>query len=195
MGSIGESAPIVGQFMLPFIKEDSKNNDPWQRNYGQPPTTITSDLVPRDYPLIDARSVLGYNSTTDLLQSHGFGVVKHHSAFIDKLHSSDGELPDQAIEQMYYPEMEQLVKDTIGAKRVVIMNSSVRQGTRTPGEFKIPTGLRKIQEVMAEEGSESVNGKEEQLKPEELTKQKLSKQSKMNLAARKCSNPQRGTIR
>ena len=167
MGSIADTPAVTGQYMLPFIHEGSKNNDPWQRNYGQPPTTITSDLVPRNYPLIDARSVLGYNSTTDLLKSHGFGVVKHHSAFIDKLHSQDGELADQAIKELYYPEIEELVKDTIGAKQVVIMSAAVRQGKRAPEEFKAPTGLRGIKQVVADEDSTTSTGDQEPTKRED----------------------------
>jgi hypothetical protein len=185
MGSIGETPAVIGQYMLPFIHEDSKNNDPWQRNYGQPPTTITSDLVPRSYPLIDARSLLGYNSTTDLLKSHGFGVVKHRSALIDKLHGEDGELADHAIKELYYPEIEQLVKDTIGAKRVIVMNAAIRQGKRAPEEFKAPTGLRGIRQVMADQGSKPSTGDQEPTKREDVTKQKLSKQSNLALAARK----------
>ena len=184
MGSIGETAVVVGQYMLPFIDKDSKNNDPWERNYGQPPTTVTSDLVPRSYALIDARSLLGYNSTTELLKSHGFGVAKHHSAFIDKLHSEDGELADQAIRELYYPEIEQLVKDTIGAKCVIVMNAAVRQGKRAPEQFKFPTGLRGIKEVLADKDSNAGTGNQEQVKREEVTKQKLAKQSNLALAAR-----------
>jgi hypothetical protein len=189
MVSHGETPAVIGQYMLPFIHEDSKNNDPWQRNYGQPPTTVTSDLVARSYPLIDARSLLGYNSTTDLLRSHGFGVVKHRSAFVDKLYNDDGELADQAIKELYYPEIEQLVKDTIGAKQVIIMSAAVRQGKRAPEEFKAPTGLRGIKQVVADEESNPSTGDQEPTKREDITKQKLSKQSNLALAARKYLPP------
>ena len=82
MGSIGESAPVMGQYMHPLITEDTTNGDPWQRNYSAPPAL--KPLVPRSYPLIDIRPLLSKPeySPLNLLKSHGFGVVKHQSTFL-----------------------------------------------------------------------------------------------------------------
>ena len=120
MGSTGDTPVVVGQYMLPLIDDQTENDHPWQRNYGQPPRTLGANLVPRSYPLVDIRTLLPENSATELLKSHGFGVVKHHSPFIDQLNKVDEELAEQAIREVYHPEIERLVKDTLGAKRVVV---------------------------------------------------------------------------
>jgi hypothetical protein len=48
-------------------------------------------------------------------------VVKHHSPFIDRLNNVDDKLAEQAISEVYYPEIQQLAKDTLGARRVIIV--------------------------------------------------------------------------
>lgn len=71
MGSMLDTR-LIGQFMHPLIDVDTKNDDPWQRNYFQPPQL--KNLVPRTYPLIDIRpSVSDPNYVpAELLKSHGF---------------------------------------------------------------------------------------------------------------------------
>ena len=49
MGTMA-ATKLVGQFMHPLIQQDTENDDPWQRNYYQPPQL--KKLVPRTYPLV-----------------------------------------------------------------------------------------------------------------------------------------------
>jgi hypothetical protein len=58
MGSTGDTPGISGQYTLPFIDEHTKNDDPWQLNYGQPPKNLQEVLVTRSYPLVNIRSLL-----------------------------------------------------------------------------------------------------------------------------------------
>jgi hypothetical protein len=185
MGSTGDTPGIIGQYTLLFIDEHTKNDDPWQRNYGQPPKNLQEVLVSRSYPLVNFRSLISEKSAPDLLKSHGFGVVKHHSPFIDRLNSVDDELAEQAISQVYLPEIQQLVKDTLGARRVIIVAGSLRQGKRAPGEFKFPSGLRQVKDVVVEGNSKQRNGNQEQSNDMVSPKHKLTKQSILLLGARK----------
>ena len=184
MGSMGDVTPLVGQYMLPFITENTVNDDPWQRNYGQPPKTLQADLVPRSYPLIDIRSMLSENSAADLLKSHGFGVVNHRSPFIDQLNNADGEFAEQAIKELYHPEIEQLVKDTVGAKHVVVMGGALRQGKRAPEEFKMPSGFRSIKDAMAKDENNQSKANQQDNKAADTSKHKLAGQSNLTLGAR-----------
>lgn len=188
MGSIGDPAPVIGQYMLPFIDEHTKNDDPWQRNYGQPPKTLQANLVPRSYPLVDIRSLLPASSATDLLKSHGFGVVKHHSPFIDQVREVDSQLEEKDMTEKYYPEMEQLVKDTLGAKRVITMNAAMRQGKRAPEVFKFPVGIQQIKDAVAAEDKAQNPNNVKTSNTDEAKKAKLAKQAGLMLGARTLSN-------
>lgn len=157
---------------------------PGNEIYGQPPKTLQAQLVPRSYRLIDIRSMLPENSAADLLKCHGFGVVKHHSPFIDQLSNADGELAEQAIRELYHPEIEQLVKDTVGAKRVVVTGGALRQGERAPEEFKMPSGLRAIKDAMAKDENKQSKANQEHANAAEGSKHKLAGQSNLTLGAR-----------
>lgn len=187
MGSIGDTAGVVGQYMLPFIDERTKNDDPWQRNYGQPPKTLQEVLVSRSYPLVDIRSLLPGEPAVNLLKSHGFGVVKQHSPFIDQLNNVDGELAEQAISEVYHPEIKQLVMDTLGARNVIVLAGSLRQGRRAPEEFKFPPGLRQVKDALVKENNKQSDSNQDSTNSTEAPKHKLAKQSNLNLGARKFS--------
>jgi hypothetical protein len=90
MGSVEISKQVVGTFMLPIIDQDTKNDDPWQRNYYQPPQL--KKFAPRAFPLIDVRPSVSdpKYKPTDLLRSHGFGVVKHSSALFEAPYVQEG---------------------------------------------------------------------------------------------------------
>ncbi|KAF7188222.1 Oxidoreductase chyM [Pseudocercospora fuligena] len=165
MGSIGEEATIYGEFMHPVITAETKNNDPWQRNYNAPPPL--KPLVPRRYPLHDIRPKLASTSPEELLQSHGFGVVKHHSSFLDQLNGE--ELSSHAIAETYHPEVVDLVKKTTGCKEVFIVGSVFRQGKRAPEAYKLPTERRAISQAVDQ--------------PQSQQQHKLAGQSKLQLAA------------
>jgi len=56
------------------------------------------------------------------VDSHGFQYVKHESKekdFVD----------DEKIKAVYYPEVEQLLKDTLGASRILIFDHTIRRAT------------------------------------------------------------------
>ena len=139
MGSI-EGLQIVGQYMHPLIDQDTKNNDPWQRNYFQPPKF--EKLVPRTSPLIDVRPEVSDPEyvPADLLKSHGFGVVKHSSALLEQPYVQE-ELTEKTIAEVYHPEIRELLTKTLGVKHIFVMASIMRRGTRVPEAFKMPTGL------------------------------------------------------
>jgi hypothetical protein len=126
--------------MLPVIDQDTKNDDPWQRNYYQPPQL--KKFVPRTFPLIDVRPIVSDPEyiPADLLKSHGFGVIKHSSALFAPPYVQEGFENEQAVVEVYYPEIRDLVMKTTGAKHVFITHSIVRGG-RVSETFKLPTGL------------------------------------------------------
>jgi len=69
------------------------------------------------------------------LDSHGFQFVKHESKEKDFL-------DDEKIKAEYYPEVEQLLKDTFGASRVFIFDHTIRRATSDvrdiAGQFRGP---------------------------------------------------------
>ncbi|EME79968.1 uncharacterized protein MYCFIDRAFT_77772 [Pseudocercospora fijiensis CIRAD86] len=143
MGSTEEEATIYGEFMHPIITSETKNSDPWQRNYNAPPPL--KPLVPRTYPLHDIRPKLASTSPEQLLQSHGFGVVKHNSTFLAQLNGED--LSPSAISETYHPEILHLVKKTLGCKEVFIVGSVFRQGKRAPETYHLPTERKSISQA------------------------------------------------
>lgn len=150
MGSVGAQQPIMGEFVHPVITPETKNSDPATRNYYAPPNL--GRLVPRKYPLIDIRPLLedpDY-SPMALLQSHGFGVVKNHSAFIDKLNNED--VDQDLVADVYLPEIKDLVLKTTGAKWCFFSVSSLRQGKRAPEPFVIPDARAKLEDAKGTDG-------------------------------------------
>ncbi|KAF7193060.1 Gibberellin cluster GA4 desaturase [Pseudocercospora fuligena] len=168
MGSIEEAKPpVIGEYMLPIITPSTSNGDPWQRNYFAPPQHL--DLVKRKYPLIDLRPILSQPDYTpeSLLKSHGFGIVHHTSNFLSRLNQDSEEtIPEEALATEYYPEIEELVLQTTGAKKIFILASALRQGKSIPTEYISPTGLGKVSDATSATG-----------------KHKLSSQKKLALAA------------
>lgn len=166
MGSYGDGPPITtwGEFMHPVITAETTNGDAWQRNYNAPPPF--KPLVPRKYPLHDIRPWLAKTSPTDLLQSHGFGVVKHHSSFLDQL--AGDVLSEHAVAETYHPEIVDLVRKTTGCKDVFIIGSVFRQGKRAAEAYNLPTERRAISQAV-DKGQQSQH--------------KLAGQSKLQLAA------------
>ena len=152
---------IVGQYMHPVVHQNTKNDDPWQRNYFAPPQF--KNLVPRTYPLIDIRPSLSRPEYTpaDLLKSHGFGVVKQSSAALEQLFV-DGDVSEHALADLYHPEIRQLVMKTTGAKSVFITASVFRRGKRTPEAFKLPTGVGYMTSTAAADRSQQTEERENQ---------------------------------
>ncbi|KAH8697865.1 GA4 desaturase [Talaromyces proteolyticus] len=136
---------LLGKFTIPVIDEDAKNDNPWHRNYHQPPRF--KKLEPHSFPVLDIRPDISRPEYTPqaLLKSHGFGVVKHESSLFENTSPDfdDGEVvypSEQTIVEKYYPEMKDLIIKELGAKEIYITHSIVRGG-EVPEVYKLPTGL------------------------------------------------------
>jgi hypothetical protein len=57
------------------------------------------------------------------LDEHGFALTVHASALVDAY-------DDAAVREIYYPEMERLVRSATGAARVLVFDHNVRSGPR-----------------------------------------------------------------
>lgn len=178
MGS-GKEASVIGEFTHPIIDEKTEEYDPWQRNYFQPPPL--NRLVQRKYPLIDVRPLLANPDykPDDLLKSHGFAIVKQHSAFLDQL---NGDVADDALTRTYTPEIEKLVRETLGAKTVFVMATVLRQGKSAPEPFKFPLGIKPISQAVSNDTPKG-NGEAETKPAAEVKPHKLATQSNLALAA------------
>lgn len=130
----------VGEYMLPIINDDTPGSDPWTRNYFAPPPHV-GNLVARAYPLVDIRPQVekADYSPTKQLQTHGFGIVKHHSATLEQSGLSDQESVDR-----YCVEIQELVQTVLGVKEVIVMVAGKRVGKDKPEEFRAPTGLKGV---------------------------------------------------
>ena len=136
---------VVGQFMHPLIDPDAKKDDPWQRNYFQPPQL--KKLVPRSFSLVDIRPSIANPKydPAELLKSHGFGIFKHTSALLERPYIQEN-LSEQTVAEVYHPEIQDLVRKATGAKHVFITATVVRRGKQAPEEYKLPVALRPVAE-------------------------------------------------
>jgi hypothetical protein len=73
----------------------------------------------RDVPIEDARG----RESEFTLDRNGFALVKSPTAVADFYDADD-------IKRVYYPEVEQLLRDKVGANRVFIFDHNVRNATR-----------------------------------------------------------------
>ena len=130
MGSIGREAPVVGTFTIPIFDNVT---DPSERPYLAPPPW--SGEVKRTYPLIDFRDKVygtkhGRTASTslsaDFLTRYGFTAVKHNSTFMSSERLQADLYSPETIEKIYYPEVEQLIKDLTGCSEVFIDHSFLR---------------------------------------------------------------------
>src|SRR5215470_7303983 len=64
------------------------------------------------------------------LEEHGFVFVQHKTKVVDFFDAAQ-------LESVYYPEVEQLIKDKSGASRVVIFDHTLRSGDETEREAKL----------------------------------------------------------
>lgn len=76
---------------------------------------ISGTFVPHVVPIRDARAVAGELS----LDRQGFELTHQHSAVRDFYDREE-------VERVYYPEVEQLLKEATGAEKVVIFDHQVR---------------------------------------------------------------------
>lgn len=87
------------------------------------------ETVQLSFPLIDFRSEVlssssDYTNDSAFMSRHGFTAVKHKSAITD----CTGFQKPETLREIYYPEVEDLVKRVTGCKTVVVTNSTCRGG-------------------------------------------------------------------
>jgi len=106
------------------------------------PADPQGDPVPHTSLIRDARPLQDAGSLT--LDSNGFALVEHHTV----LTKEDFYKGRGLIESVYYQEMEQLIQQTLGADRVFVLASQVRNSNKAtelnprelnPFEEKTPT--------------------------------------------------------
>ncbi|CAK1360341.1 hypothetical protein CB0940_06402 [Cercospora beticola] len=119
---------IHGTFTVPIL-DDEIPLDPSMRPYMVPP--MPKATTPLAFPLKDFRSQVfqtlsggDYTPERAFLNTHGFTAVKHNSSFLNTGNISD----TCSVQESYYPEIASLVKDVVGCKEVIVMNSAVRSG-------------------------------------------------------------------
>jgi hypothetical protein len=95
------------------------------------------------------------------LDKHGFVITRHHTKVTD--------LGDEAeVTSVYYPEMEQLVKDVAGADRVLVFDHTIRsvplasqgrKGIREPvkrvhNDYTVKSGPQRVRDLLPDEAEE-----------------------------------------
>ena len=131
MGSAELDKKIPGTFKfavdLPLLPYD-----PWQAPYGKAPDAIAASAVERTCLLTDCRNdVLDGTPTLarskEFLRTHGFTAVKHRTALLSPPHGQPCNFENaQLVHDIYYAEVEELVKEVTGCSRVFITDSIVR---------------------------------------------------------------------
>lgn len=130
MGSIeSETVPTRCTFMVP-VYDGEPHSDPSTRAYMAPPMPTRTEHI--TFPLVDVRSQVlncesggDYSKDEEFMASHGFTAVKHTSAIQDGSRFHDVE----TMTNVYYREVEELVKHVTGCKEVVMNFSACRGGT------------------------------------------------------------------
>lgn len=87
--------------------------------YGLP---ASKEVFEEDLPLHDARTSSAITPGPAGLDVQGFAYVKHTSAF-----SADELFQDRTLEDKYFPEVCNLVRDVTGASKVVVLNGIFRR--------------------------------------------------------------------
>jgi hypothetical protein len=106
---------------------------PVSYNYEPPPGTPwrTGEYLPQTVVIRDGRPV-------DLsLDRQGFELLRHASSVADFHDASE-------VESVYHPEIERLVKQATGARRVVVFDTTVRSGKPLPGRKAVKEPARRI---------------------------------------------------
>lgn len=114
--------------MVPIF-DGEPHSDPFTRPYGAPPKPKASASI--TVPLVDFRSQVfsaasggDYSQDEAFMRSHGFTAVKHTSS-ITRI---SGFRDASTMQDVYYPEIENLVKKVTGCKSVIINQSTCRGG-------------------------------------------------------------------
>ena len=108
----------------------------------------------RTMSVLDGRSLIGELA----LDKNGFVLVDHDTAVQDFF-------DERQLKSMYYPELEQLIKEVSGASRVVIFDHTLRSGDESEREAKLVrepvlsahndytewSGPQRVREIMGDE--------------------------------------------
>ena len=128
----GNGSSVVGTFTIPIY--DDGQDDPFQRPYLVAPKP--SRTINRSYPLINFRNDVFCNVDHDsldqtsesarFLTKHGFTAVRHRSKLLDPPHERVDFDSVEKMDEIYYPEVEEIVKKLTGCKHIFITNSALR---------------------------------------------------------------------
>ena len=123
--------PICGTFKF-AIDIPAPPYDPWELPYGKAPDYVYARLVERTFPLINFRQQTldgGYSlaRSREFLRTHGFTAIKHKSLLHSMLLGHTAVFQNVGlINEVYYAEVEYLIKDVTGCSRVFITDSLIR---------------------------------------------------------------------
>lgn len=112
-------------------------SDPWDCDFFAVPKP--KSILRKDVTLHNIRSdgIQEYK-----LDTHGFQVVKHKTALLNSTkYSIDSFKDDTILYNHYFPEVEDIVKRTTGARKVFILSCAIRDDApRPPGEPGVTDG-------------------------------------------------------
>ncbi|KAK4171521.1 hypothetical protein QBC36DRAFT_382491 [Triangularia setosa] len=100
-----------------YYKDPGDGSAPRPYVMGRPETFVERPIVEVEAAVTDITG----DESKYTLDSHGFQIHKHGSKEKDFA-------DDEKIKSEYYPEIEQLLKDTTGANRVYIFDHTIRRG-------------------------------------------------------------------
>ena len=131
MGSVEAACiPAVGTFEIAVY--ESAINDPSERPYLAAPRP--SRTVEKSYPLINFRREFGHgedgldsrSKSADVLSKLGFTAARHRSALLSPPYTRIDLDSIRRMDEIYYPEIETLVKELTGCRYVFITHSFLR---------------------------------------------------------------------
>ncbi|KAF2151795.1 hypothetical protein K461DRAFT_279312 [Myriangium duriaei CBS 260.36] len=116
-----------GKLTLPVLS-GVPDDDPWERPYLKAPKMEAKEEV--SFPMVDIRTELFGDQRDDnierqikFLQTHGFTAIRHQTQLRDVADFDNVE----KLDDIYFPEVQDLVKRVTGAKHVFITNSMIRK--------------------------------------------------------------------
>lgn len=126
MEPVNTNKPLVGTLTVP-VYDGKPHQDPFTRPYMAPPKPDKTVRI--SFPLIDFRDGVltsggDYVKEAAFMSRHGFTAVKHKSRLENRSEFDNSTI----LSKVYYPEIEDLVKQVTGCKTVVVTNSTCRGG-------------------------------------------------------------------
>ena len=136
---------------------------PFSYEYDPPPGTPRRSASYRDH-LVRIRNARGLNPAP-VLDQQGFALQQHATRVVDFYDEAE-------VRSVYYPELEQLVKDATGASSVLVFNHTVRRSaassrsgaaiqrpvSRVHNDYTEASALRRVRDLVPAEDAESCYG-------------------------------------